>query len=183
MRLIREEKDFIRDAILLMLPMILQNFVTFSMSMADTFMVGVLGETALAAVTSAITASWLLLTRPRSPNVQKTTAATWESSAKYCTIVVPAVNSADKATPSSTMLSGVISRTRDKRRITTVESIAPANAKSAVVTGSAVETPSYAADAPAPPAKTMIASEAPNAAPCEMPSVLAEASGLRRTLW
>ena len=38
MRLIREEKDFIRDAILLMLPMILQNFVTFSMSMADTFM-------------------------------------------------------------------------------------------------------------------------------------------------
>lgn len=53
MRLIREEKDFIRDAILLMLPMILQNFVTFSMSMADTFMVGVLGETALAAVTMA----------------------------------------------------------------------------------------------------------------------------------
>ena len=53
MRLIREEKDFLRDAILLMLPMILQNFVTFSMSMADTFMVGVLGETALAAVTMA----------------------------------------------------------------------------------------------------------------------------------
>ena len=99
-------------------------------------------NTALAAVTSTITASWLLLTRPRSPNVQKTTAATWESSAKYCTIVVPAVNSADKATPSNTMLSGVISRTRDKRRITTVESIAPANAKNAVVTGSAVEMPS-----------------------------------------
>ncbi len=51
MRLIREEKTFIREAVLLMLPMILQNFVTFSMSMADTFMVGVLGETALAAVT------------------------------------------------------------------------------------------------------------------------------------
>ena len=99
-------------------------------------------NTALTAVTSTITASWLLLTRPRSPNVQKTTAATWESSAKYCTIVVPAVNSADKATPSNTMLSGVISRTRDKSRITTVESIAPANAKSAVVTGSAVEMPS-----------------------------------------
>ena len=49
MRLIREEKTFIREAVLLMLPMILQNFVTFSMSMADTFMVGVLGETALAA--------------------------------------------------------------------------------------------------------------------------------------
>ena len=48
MRLIREEKAFIREAVLLMLPMILQNFVTFSMSMADTFMVGVLGETALA---------------------------------------------------------------------------------------------------------------------------------------
>ena len=43
MRLIREEKTFIREAVLLMLPMILQNFVTFSMSMADTFMVGVLG--------------------------------------------------------------------------------------------------------------------------------------------
>ena len=99
-------------------------------------------NTALAAVTPAITASWLLLTRPRSPNVQKTTAATWESSAKYCTIVVPAVNNADKATPSNTMLSGVISRTRDKSKITTVESIAPANAKSAVVTGSAVEMPS-----------------------------------------
>lgn len=40
MRLIREEKAFIREAVLLMLPMILQNFVTFSMSMADTFMVG-----------------------------------------------------------------------------------------------------------------------------------------------
>ena len=53
MRLIREEKAFIREAVLLMLPMILQNFVTFSMSMADTFMVGVLGETALAAVTMA----------------------------------------------------------------------------------------------------------------------------------
>lgn len=53
MRLIREEKTFIREAVLLMLPMILQNFVTFSMSMADTFMVGVLGETALAAVTMA----------------------------------------------------------------------------------------------------------------------------------
>ena len=53
MRLIHEEKAFIREAVLLMLPMILQNFVTFSMSMADTFMVGVLGETALAAVTMA----------------------------------------------------------------------------------------------------------------------------------
>ena len=29
MRLIREEKAFIREAVLLMLPMILQNFVTF----------------------------------------------------------------------------------------------------------------------------------------------------------
>ena len=40
------------------------------------------------------------------------------------------------------MLSGVISRTRDNSKINTVESMAPANASSAVITGSAELTPS-----------------------------------------
>jgi hypothetical protein len=41
-------------------------------------------------------------TRPRSPNVQKTIAATCTSSAKYCTNVEAAENSEPKATPAST---------------------------------------------------------------------------------
>ena len=96
--------------------------------------------------------------------------------------VVPAVNSADSATPASTMLSGVISRRRESPRITVVESMAPANAQAAVMTGLTEEVAPSKAAAPLS-AIRMMATDAPNAAPWATPSVLAEARGLRSTLW
>lgn len=48
-----KERSFYRGALLLMLPLIAQNLVTQLMQLADNFMVGALGETELAAVTSA----------------------------------------------------------------------------------------------------------------------------------
>lgn len=53
MKYLKQERGFYRGALALMLPMIIQNIVTNFMSMADTFMVGALGETELAAVTMA----------------------------------------------------------------------------------------------------------------------------------
>ena len=53
MNYLRQEKGFYRSALMLMLPMVLQNLVTNSMALADTFMVGMLGESELAAVTLA----------------------------------------------------------------------------------------------------------------------------------
>lgn len=50
MHYLRQDRGFYRNAIALMLPMILQNLVTNFMALADTFMVGILGETELAAV-------------------------------------------------------------------------------------------------------------------------------------
>ena len=55
LRDLKQEKGFYRDVLLLMLPMVFQNFITNFMSLADTFMVGALGETELAAVTMANT--------------------------------------------------------------------------------------------------------------------------------
>ena len=57
----RQEKGFYRGVLALMLPLIAQNFVSSSMSLADTFMVGVLGETELAAVTMANTPFFIVL--------------------------------------------------------------------------------------------------------------------------
>ena len=51
MHYLRQGRGFYRSAIALMLPMILQNLVTNFMALADSFMVGALGETELAAVT------------------------------------------------------------------------------------------------------------------------------------
>ena len=53
MHYLRQGRGFYRNAIALMLPMILQNLVTNFMALADTFMVGILGETELAAVSMA----------------------------------------------------------------------------------------------------------------------------------
>ncbi|MEG1633777.1 MAG: MATE family efflux transporter [Oscillospiraceae bacterium] len=53
LRYLKQEPGFYRSALLLMIPMILQNFVTNCMQLADTFMVGALGEVELAAVTMA----------------------------------------------------------------------------------------------------------------------------------
>ena len=48
MHYLRQGRGFYRSAIALMLPMILQNLVTNFMALADSFMVGALGETELA---------------------------------------------------------------------------------------------------------------------------------------
>lgn len=53
MRHLKQPKGFYTSAFMLMLPMILQNFISNFMALADTFMVGILGETELAAITMA----------------------------------------------------------------------------------------------------------------------------------
>ena len=57
----KQELGFYRGVIRLMLPMVVQNFVSASLAMADTFMVGALGETELAAVTMANTPFFILM--------------------------------------------------------------------------------------------------------------------------
>ena len=53
MKYLKREKGFYRSALLLMLPMIMQNLITNVMALADMFMVGALGENSLAAVSLA----------------------------------------------------------------------------------------------------------------------------------
>lgn len=53
MNYLKQGKSFYKEYFVLMIPMVFQQFVTNFMSMADTFMVGALGETELAAVTMA----------------------------------------------------------------------------------------------------------------------------------
>ena len=50
---LKRGRGFYRNLLLLSLPIVLQNLVTTSLAMVDTFMVGMLGETPLAAVTLA----------------------------------------------------------------------------------------------------------------------------------
>ena len=50
---LKQGKAFYKNLIVLCIPMVLQNLVTTSLAMIDTFMVGMLGETPLAAVTLA----------------------------------------------------------------------------------------------------------------------------------
>jgi putative MATE family efflux protein len=61
MKYLKQNKGFYRGVISLMLPLIIQNFTTASMSLADTFMVGALGETELAAVSMANTPFFVLM--------------------------------------------------------------------------------------------------------------------------
>ena len=49
----RREPGFYHRLFLLALPMVLQNLITTSLSFADTFMVGLLGNAEMAAVTAA----------------------------------------------------------------------------------------------------------------------------------
>ncbi len=51
----RQSKKFYREVVMLAVPMVLQNMVTASLGMLDSFMVGLLGEAPLAAVTMANT--------------------------------------------------------------------------------------------------------------------------------
>ena len=61
MNYLRQGAGFYRDVLRLMLPMILQNFVTNFMALADNFMVGGLSQTALSAVTMANTPFFVLM--------------------------------------------------------------------------------------------------------------------------
>lgn len=61
MKYLKQEPGFYRGVIALMLPMILQNFVTNFMALADNFMVGGLSQVALSAVTVANTPFFVLM--------------------------------------------------------------------------------------------------------------------------
>ena len=72
------------------------------------------------ATTRAMSPSSCQPARLTSPKVQKTTAASWVSSAKYWRNIVPAVKREEMATPASTITSGDAPRTREMSRITAV---------------------------------------------------------------
>lgn len=58
---ISQPKGFYKKTLLLMLPIIIQNMITQTVALADTFMVGVLGEEYLAAVTMANTPFFIIM--------------------------------------------------------------------------------------------------------------------------
>ena len=60
----RRGKSFYRDLFSLALPIIIQNLIQQSLAMVDIFMVGMLGETPMAAVTLANTPIFVVLREP-----------------------------------------------------------------------------------------------------------------------
>ena len=96
---------------------------------------------------------------------------------------VPPVNIELSATPTKTIVAGVVPRRREMARIITVVAIPPANAQSVTsagfVTVSAEDVPPALTCIPAP--KYTIATAAPKDAPWDTPSVDDEASGFRST--
>ena len=58
---LRQPKGFYRGVFALMAPIILQNLITQTVALTDTFMVGMLGEQYLAAVTIAVTPQFILM--------------------------------------------------------------------------------------------------------------------------
>ena len=61
MKHLKQGRRFYGSAVALMIPMILQNFIMNAMSLADTFMVGALGELPLAAVSLANTPLFIVM--------------------------------------------------------------------------------------------------------------------------
>ena len=59
--LIRREQGFYRRLMRLSMPIVLQNLITFSLGLIDTFMVSQLGNTEMAAVTAANVPVFLLI--------------------------------------------------------------------------------------------------------------------------
>ena len=59
--LIRREQGFYRRLMKLSMPIVLQNLITFSLGLIDTFMVSQLGNTEMAAVTAANVPVFLLI--------------------------------------------------------------------------------------------------------------------------
>ena len=122
------------------------------------------------ATTTVMTRISLRVVLPRSPKVQNTNDASSVSLAKYCKSVVAPEKSALSATPASTIASGPMARSFESPRMMTETSILLTNAQ----TDTRTESASPAVPAPS----TIIANAAPKLAPCEMPSVDAEARGL-----
>jgi len=60
LRYLKQEKGFYRYLFLLTLPMVLQNLVTTSLGLVDTFMVGLVGKVQMSAVTAANTPIFIL---------------------------------------------------------------------------------------------------------------------------
>jgi len=58
--MLRQPKGFYKSVFALMIPIVLQNLITQTVTLADTFMIGVLGEQYLAAATMATTPIFLL---------------------------------------------------------------------------------------------------------------------------
>ena len=75
--LIRREQGFYRRLMKLSMPIVLQNLITFSLGLIDTFMVSQLGNTEMAAVTAAISAL------PRRPTM-KVSAKPREVVMRFC---------------------------------------------------------------------------------------------------
>lgn len=61
LKAMKQPKGFYKGVFALMLPMIFQNIITQTVSFADTFMVGLLGEQSLAAVTTATTPFFVVM--------------------------------------------------------------------------------------------------------------------------
>ena len=59
--ILQQPKGFYRSVFALMIPMVLQNLITQTVTLADTFMVGMLGEQYLAAATMAATPSFIFM--------------------------------------------------------------------------------------------------------------------------
>ncbi len=131
-------------------------------------------------MTAAMRPSSRQVARAVSPKVQKIMAASCTSSAKYCRNMVPAVNSAPRATPVRTMTSGVAPRSRETRMIAPAASRLAANAAPVVIAGLVMVTAPTEVEVMAPPPRIITENAAPNAAAWEMPNVNGEPSGLRR---
>ena len=110
------------------------------------------------------------LVLPRSPKVQNTSDESATSSAKYCSSVVAPVSMELMATPASTMPSEETCLNRLRPRMTAATSSEPRNEHSGMAQLPVCVRP-----------RPMMATAAPNVAPCDTPSVEAEASGLRST--
>ena len=59
--IIKQQRGFYRNVFAIMIPIMLQNLITHTVTLADTFMVGMLGEQYLAAVTIATTPMFIML--------------------------------------------------------------------------------------------------------------------------
>ena len=117
------------------------------------------------------------------PKVQNTTAPSEVSSAKYCSSVLPPANIALSAVPARISPPGPMFFLSRDIRITTTDDIEPkTKAQSVTIYGLSIDTVEVELEfVITPPPNTIMPNAAPKAAPCDTPSVDAEARGLRST--